>query len=130
MKNVPAFIIAAAAAAAFSSLAIAGETALVALQPAAKQGIRAELTSPSTAQLKIIDAGYNDFDALSAVNDPLYRAGTRALLKQNVKSLPAAAGQGRGALRDAPNSRPAPVIKKPRIKKHTPSDPVKVKNTL
>jgi hypothetical protein len=48
-----------------------------------------------------------DFDALNAVNDPLYLQGTKELLKQAVKQDEAAGKAVKSDLRDAPNSKPS-----------------------
>ncbi|OGS17456.1 MAG: hypothetical protein A2234_01560 [Elusimicrobia bacterium RIFOXYA2_FULL_58_8] len=122
------FVFTAVAVAVLSAGAVAGETALPARRAPAKEDIKTELARPATSQIKTPDAGYTDFDALSAINDPLYREGARALLKQVSKDDAAAAAKP--VLRDAPNSRPASLIKRPRVKKALPVDPVKVKNTL
>lgn len=129
MKNFQAFVFAAVAAAAFCPMAMAAENVLLALNPV-KAALKSELAGPATAQLKITEPGYTDFDALSAVNDPLYRAGSKALLQRESKGQTEITGKASPALRDAPNSKPVSVLKKPRIKKNIPADPVKIKNTL
>ncbi|MCM2268166.1 MAG: hypothetical protein NDI60_10390 [Elusimicrobiales bacterium] len=103
-----------------------------------KPAAAVQLAAPATAQLSAPCLESCDFDALSTVNDPLYREGSKEFLKQVAATAPAAAPQAKPALgkdlRDAPNSAPAaaphPAIKKPAGKKHGPADPVKVKNTL
>ena len=130
MKTAAFLVFAAAASAVFSSPALAGDNVPRALGAAAKEIKSAPLPNRAKATVKPGDAGYNDFDALSAVNDPLYREGSRQLLKQVVKAGAAAAVKAAPAFRDAPNSRHAPGLKKPRVKKTVPADPVKAKDTL
>jgi len=130
MKTIRAFMFTAAAVAAFSPVATAAETVLWTPDIPVKEAIKSGLLSPATGQLKTMDSGYTDFDALSTVNDPLYRAGSKELLKQLMKSGAVASPRGTPVFRDALNSRPVSAIKKPRVKKSLPSDPVKIKNTL
>lgn len=130
MKLAAFLVFAAAASAAFSGPARAGENVPRAIGAAAKENTSAPLTSQSKAGVKTGDAGYNDFDALSSVNDPLYREGSRQLLRQVVKAGAAAAVRPAPAFRDAPNSRRAPGLKMPRVKKAIPADPVKAKDTI
>ncbi|HNW44047.1 MAG TPA: hypothetical protein PKI19_06055 [Elusimicrobiales bacterium] len=130
MKITRAFVLAAFAAAAFSTAAMAGDNVLLALNAPVKKTIKSELAVSATAQLKTPDAGYTDFDALSTVNDPLYLEASKEMLKQAPKIDAAAAGKAVPVMRDAPNSKPASRIKKPRVKKSLPADPVKIKDTL
>jgi hypothetical protein len=108
---------------------------------AAPAAIQTQLAAQTTAQT--LAPALEDFDALSTVNDPLYREGSKEFLKQvsgGAQVKPEAGETARPALRDAPNSsrsvKPAavpvahPAIKKPAGKKHGPADPVVIKNTL
>ena len=84
--------------------------------------IKTELKASTTAQaqVKTADAGYTDFDALSEVNDPLFREGSKELLQQISKEdAPAvhASVVKKPVLRDALNSKKAPARKKVRVKK-------------
>jgi len=103
--------------------------------------IQTQLAAQTTAQA--LAPGLEDFDALSTVNDPLYREGSKEFLKQvsgSEGNKPAGGEVSKPVLRDAPNSAPAvkpaalpephPAIKKPAGKKHGPADPVVIKNTL
>lgn len=139
---------AAAAVIFFSGAARAGDNVLLALNGPEKPAIRitaAQLTAPATGQAAVPCEEACDYDALSAVNDPLYREGSKEFLQQVSKTdeaKPAAAVKtpAAPALRDAPNSGPAavgpapvkphPALKKPKVKKTGPADPLKVKNTL
>lgn len=140
MLKLSGFLLAASAVALLSGAARAGEENLPALsarpKPAAA-AVPAELKRDTTAQVKAPTAGYTDFDAFSSVNDPLYRSGSRELLKQEIKqdaSRKPAAGR---TLRDAPISRSVPGTVKPgkalnrrKAVKPVRADPVKVKNTI
>jgi len=130
MKIVRFFIFTAVAVAAFSHMAMAAESVLPAHNPQVKNELKSGLISSATTQVQAGDTGYTDFDALSTINDPLYLEGSKAFLKQIVKGDAAKAGKTAPVLRDALNSRPASLIKKPRVKKSLPADPVKVKNIL
>lgn len=130
MKITRFIIFTAVAAAAFSPMAMAGENVLTALNTPVKEMIKSELISSTTVQVKTADTGNADFDALSTINDPLYLEGSKELLRQIVKDDAAKAGKAAPVYRDAPNSKPASALKKPRVKKAQPADPVKVKNTL
>lgn len=111
-----------------------------------------DLAARTTAQVNAEVPATGDFDALSAVNDPLYREGSKEFLQQVSKQDDVAADKAekaekpvkkepvKEALRDAPNS-PAPaaaaapakvqpVIKRSKLMKVIPADPVKSKNTL
>lgn len=91
------------------------------------------LKEPATAQARISPAGYTDYDAFSAVNDPLYREGSRELLKQAVKDGAPVKAAPKQELRDAPISKganPARILKRVKIKKPVHADPVKEKSTL
>jgi hypothetical protein len=132
----------------FSGAAPAGDNVVLALnrrvKPAADISVSG-LTASSTGQAKIPCLDVYDFDAFSAVNDPLYREGSKEFLKQVSKideAKPARKKKAAPVLRDAPNScgvpaevRPGPVtprpaIKRPKVKKTGPADPLKAKNTL
>ncbi|OGR44426.1 MAG: hypothetical protein A2X35_06870 [Elusimicrobia bacterium GWA2_61_42] len=148
MKHTPGFFLAAAAVVFISAAAHAGDNVLLALnsreKPAAAITV-SELGAAATAQAKLSCLEGCDFDAFSAVNDPLYREGSKEFLKQVSKTDAAAPAEKKRtapALRDAPNSgkvpaalrpvdvKPHPAIKRPKIKKTGPADPLKVKNTL
>lgn len=101
----------------------------------------AELNASATAQFRTDVPGYTDFDAFSSVNDPLYREGSKELLKQVIKNEADKKSPPRDALRDAPISKEArpgaaaPVkirssIKKPKAGKPLHADPVKVNYTF
>ncbi len=108
-----------------------------------------ELAVKTTAQINAEAPVSDDFDVLSTVNDPLYREGSKEFLEQvsrldavqnGTAEKPVKKAPLKEALRDAPNSRvPAaavapvklsPVIKKSRLMKIIPADPVKTKHTL
>jgi len=128
----------------FSAGLSAADNVLLALRAAPAQGEvikTAELLAPATAQAPVTELQAGDFDALSAVNDPLYREGSKEFLKEAVKQderraqAPAAV---KPALRDAPAdillpaAAPAqkPVFKKLKLKKPVHADPLNVKDTL
>lgn len=132
------FLLAASAVILFSGAARAEGGALLALNTPAVSATAApaELKEPATAQIKIDVPGYTDFDVYSSVNDPLYREGSRSLLKEVVKNDAPA-----DTLRDAPISkeaRPAAIrqvkpgapLKKIKVRKPLHTDPVKAKNTF
>ena len=136
MKITRTFIFTAAAAAVFSTLATAGGPVLLALNTPVKETVKpvlissATAASPAAAQVKPAEGDCTDFDALSAVDDPLYREGAKEMLKQvceNDAAAIAAAAKTAPVMRDAPNSksRPAAKRKKPRAKKPAHADPVK-----
>jgi len=141
--SVTAFM-AASAVLLFCGAARAGATAEPSRKAAAVTAvIQTQLSAQTTAQALTPCLEPCDFDALSTVNDPLYREGSKEFLKQvsgSAEGKPAAAGTAKPVLRDAPNSSPAvkaapaavphPAIKKPAGKKHGPADPVVIKNTL
>lgn len=127
----------------FSAGLSAADNVLLALRAAPAQGEAiktAELLAPATAQATAPEMGTSDFDALSAVNDPLYREGSKELLKEaakqdGLKALERA--EVKPALRDAPAdiALPAvpakkPVFKKLKVKKPVHADPLSVKDTL
>ena len=88
MKTIPGAVFTAVAVLSFFP------SVLFAVNTPVKEIIKSELKSSTTtqAQVKVLDAGYTDFDALSAVNDPLFREGSKELLKQISKEdAPAAA---------------------------------------
>jgi hypothetical protein len=148
MKKSGIFLAAASAVIIFCAAARAGENQVLALNTAGKPAaevIKTGLQAQATVQAAVPCPDSCDYDALSAVNDPLYRESSKEFLQQVAKEDPAvkkeaAAPAVKPALRDAPNSgvRPAavqaqpaahPAIKRP-VKKTGPADPVKVKNTL
>lgn len=128
----------------FAVAASAGETPVT--QPGAKAkpaAVTRPLQAGATAQLTAPVQEQGDFDAFIAVNDPLYREGSKEFLKQVAAqdAKPAAAAPKAAPatqLRDAPVSpsavkgslpSPHPAIKRP-VKKTGPADPIKVKNTI
>lgn len=132
-----AVILSAGAARAEGGLLLASNT--TGIPPA--NVISAELKTSATAQFRTDVPGYTDFDAFSSVNDPLYREGSKELLKQAIKNEADKKVSPRDALRDAPISKEAlpgaaaPVkirsaIKKPKADKPLHADPVKVNNTF
>ncbi len=118
--------------------------ALPALNAPAKTSLEViptELKDSATAQIKVIIPGYTDFDAFTSVNDPLYREGSKELLKQIINNDAKKKKAPGETLRDAPISkearpgarRPAKTrfsIEKTRVGKPLHTDPVKVKNTF
>jgi hypothetical protein len=141
MKISATLFAAASAVIVFYGAALAGAPAEPARKTAAAPAaIQTQLSAQTTAQALTPGLESCDFDALSTVNDPLYRESSKEFLKQvsgSAEKKPAAA---KPALRDAPNSPtivkpaaapvPHPAIKKPAGKKHGPGDPVVIKNTL
>ena len=128
-----------------SGALFAGEGVLLALNPApAKaQSLKAADLLPSATSQAVLEPGAGDFDALSAVNDPLYREGSKEFLEQAAgqdeavrPAKPAAAAKP--VMRDAPadnratvlDSAPKPALKKLKKDKPVHSDPVKAKDTL
>jgi len=151
MKITSAFFMAVSAVIVFGGAARAADNVLLALnKPVTTElSIKTGLASKATVQINAEPGVSEDFDALSTVNDPLYREGSKEFLQQ-VSKLDAAGPDKaekpekkepvKEALRDAPNS-PAPaaiaepvkvqpVIKRSRLIKVIPADPVKSKNTL
>lgn len=128
----------------FTVAASAGERAVSQPLPAVKPAsVQRPLRAQATAQITVPVPLQGDFDALSAVNDPLYREGSKEFLKQVSAQE---ARPGTGAPKAAPVSRfrdaiispsavkggltaPHPAIRRP-VKKSGPADPVKVKNTI
>jgi hypothetical protein len=148
MKKAFWSLLAASAVVFFACPARAAGNTLLALNTKAAPAVQvltSELQAQATAQLKADVDAQNDFDALSEVNDPLYREGSKEFLQQ-VSKEDAVKNEGAAApapaLRDAPNSvpaavKPAPVkavppavISKPKAKQPPPLDPVKGSNTL
>lgn len=153
MKISGAFFMAVSALIVFSGAARAADNVLLALNKPAKTELAirtSDLALKTTAQINAAAPVSEDFDAFSAVNDPLYRESSKAFLQQVSKQDAVAAEKAeqpakkepvKEALRDAPNSpvpapaaaEPAkvqPVIKKSKLMKVIPADPVKSKNTL
>jgi hypothetical protein len=151
MKVTSALFMAVSAVLFFSGAARAADNVLLAVNKPVKTelSIKTELASAATVQINAGAAVSDDFDALSAVNDPLYREGSKEFLQQVSKldaagpdkaEKPAKKEPVKEALRDAPNSpapdaiaEPAkvkPVIKRSRLIKVIPADPVKSKNTF
>ncbi len=152
MAKICGFLLAASAVILFSAGARAENNTLLALndparvsgKPAAVSALDSAprgLEKPATAQLTIGSPEYTDFDAVTSVNDPLYREGAKELLKQAVKDdAKKEAAKGK-TMRDAPISkgvRPGaarPVkarslINKAKTGKPLHADPVKAKNTF
>lgn len=151
MKLTSAFFMAVSVVLFFGGAARAADNVLLAVNKPVKTelSIKTELASKATAQVNAEAAVSEDFDALSAVNDPLYREGSKEFLQQvsrqdaagpDKAEKPVKKAPVKEALRDAPNS-PAPaaiaepvkvqpVIKRSRLMKVIPADPVKSKNTL
>ncbi|HBA61623.1 MAG TPA: hypothetical protein DCZ92_12580 [Elusimicrobia bacterium] len=126
MKSIPGSVLAA-----FIFAVVPGTLSAAGPKPV-KEIIRAELAASATAQVKTPERGYTDFDALNAVNDPLFRPGSRELLKQISKEEAQPAPRAelkKPVLRDAPNSNPR-SIRKPKVKKSAPADPLKPVNIL
>ena len=149
MSKTFGFFMAASAVLFFSAAGQAAENTLLALNTAqARPALAiksAELLQPATGQVKAADIGTTDFDALSEVNDPLYREGSKEFLQQEVKQDAVngpAKTEVKQPMRDAPISKSAvsksavkgakrrPSMKKPGAKKIINADPVKVKDTL
>lgn len=130
MRKFRVSLLSASAVVFFAALASA---ALNAPPPAADPAPKAEpkVSAQAKPDAPKEKSGATDYDAFS-VNDPLYREGSKLMLKSAVKAedTPKAVKQD---LRDAPNSgtaAPAGALKKPRAKKPVHTDPVKVKNAL
>ncbi len=147
MRKLTGFFLAAWAAVLFSAPASAGGDALLALNLPAKPQVsklESSLKDKTTAQARVTPAGYTDFDAFSSVNDPLYREGSKELLKQVIegeagktreRALKKDPEKDRPAkdLRDAPASgaeKPEKDFKRVKQNKPVHADPVKAKNTL
>lgn len=144
MSRIHGFLMAAMAVLFIPAGVCAGDKVLLALNSAPVQTAAvktAALLPPATAQAPVADIGTSDYDAFSAVNDPLYREGSKEFLQQvsaqdAVKPEPGKAQAP--VLRDAPadGAVPAvvparkPVIKKLKTKKPVHADPLKVKDTL
>ena len=153
MKITSAFFMAVSAVIVFCGAARAADNVLLAVNKPVKTELSlktSELASRTTAQINAEVPASDDFDALSSVNDPLYREGSKEFLQQvskqdEVKGVkapePAKKEQaGKTVLRDAPNSpapavvpqpvKAQPVIRRSKLMKVIPADPVKSKNTL
>lgn len=148
MKITSTFFVAVSAVMFFCGAARAADSVLLAVNKPVKPGLSiktAELAPKATAEIKIQAAESEDFDAFSAVNDPLYREGSKEFLQQVSRQDALKTEQKepvKPALRDAPNS-PAPAalpaaapvkvqpaIRRSKLMKVIPADPVKAKNTL
>jgi hypothetical protein len=141
MFKVLGLFLAASAVIVFSGAARAEDKVLLALNTPVKTtiaSISTELKDPATAQAVI---GVTDFDVFSAVNDPLYRESSKALLKQQMNKDAEKKSASGDTLRDAPISKVAlpgavspvkvrPLIKKTRAGKPLNTDPIKVKDTF
>lgn len=137
MCFIPGFI----AAALFMAcgFASAGDGVLLALNTPVKPAIETlapGLSEPATAQVSAGAIETTDFDAFSAVNDPLYREGSKEFLEQAIKA------DGDAALRDAPadvkgksavpavKSPASPAARKAKSVKPVKADPVQTKKAL
>lgn len=151
MAKICGFLLAASAVILFSAGARAENNTLLALndparvsaKPAAvsaREAAPRDLADSATVQLTIGSPEYTDFDAVTSVNDQLYREGSKELLKQSVKDGAKKAASGK-VMRDAPISKEGrsgavrPVKTRPLINKTKPArplhaDPVKVNNTF
>lgn len=144
MLKLHVFFLAAFAGGLCSGAARAEGGVLLALNTPAKPSIARilrELKDPAAARPETVVPGYTDFDALSSVNDPLYRAGSKQLLEQAVKKDVKKKNAPQRTLRDAPISKKAQpgaggpakaraLKKKTRAAKPIHTDPIKVKNTF
>lgn len=136
---IPGFIAAALLMA--CGFAAAEDGVLLALNTPAKPAIEtlaSGLASQTTAQL---DGAMEttDFDAFSAVNDPLYREGSKEFLEQAIKADGAASDKA--ALRDAPADvkgkaavpavkAASPAARKAKAARPVKADPVQTKKAL
>lgn len=144
MFKIHSFLLAASAVILFSGAASAGGKVTLASNTPVKQPVNrisAELKESATAQIRIDVAGYTDYDAFSSVNDPLFREGSRELLKQGIKTDAENKAAAKDTLRDAPISKGLQggaagkvkvrtYIKKIKAVKPLHTDPVKVKDTF
>lgn len=144
MLKVYSLSLSASAVLLFSGAARAGENITLASNTPVKQSVTpvsAELKGSATAQIRIDVAGYTDYDAFSSVNDPLFREGSRELLKQEIKTDAENKTAAKDTLRDAPISKELQsgaagklkvrtYIKKTKTVKPLHADPVKVKDTF
>lgn len=142
MYKCKGFFLAASAVLLFAAGASAADNALLALNPAPAGDAAIKVSAllpPATAQAVLPETGETDFDALSAAGDPLFREGSRELLKEAVRQDGLKAKEAKDAkpvFRDAPADAPAkalparPVISKPKAKKPVHADPLQVKDTL
>ena len=152
MKITSAFFMAVSALVTFGGPARAADNILLAVNKPAKTEISIKasgLAAKATAQINAEAAVSDGFDAFNAVNDPLYREGSKEFLKQVSKQDSVTADKAeksekktpvKAILRDAPNSQaPAsvaepvkvqPVLRKSKLMKVIPADPVKSNNTL
>lgn len=114
----------------FTGAASAGDNVLLALNvpaPAPVTKVAAALKADATAQAQAPAISATDFDALSSVNDPLYREGSKELLQQVIKQDSEKAAP-KTQLRDAPVSRemkPLKKLKKIKTRKPVHADPLK-----
>lgn len=141
MHKCKGFFLAASAVVSFAAGAFAADGTLFALNtaPAQEAGIKTSaLLQPATAQAVLPEPGETDFDALSAAGDPLFREGSKELLKEAARQDDVKAQEGKASkpvFRDAPADVPAavpakPVISRPKAKKPVHADPLQVKDTL
>lgn len=131
MAKVHGFLLAASVVVLSAVPALAESPVLLALNvpiQAPVTEVVSALKAPATTQAKTQEISSTDFDAFSSVNDPLYREGSKELLKQAIKDDGAAKPAPKAALRDAPvskDAKPVKKLKKPRARKPVRSDPVK-----
>ncbi len=152
MAKICGFLLAASAVILFSAGARAENNTLLALNDPARVSVRPaavsaraaatpDLKNSATAQLVIGSPEYTDFDAVTSVNDQLYREGSKELLKRSVKGGAKKAAAPGKVMRDAPISKEGrsgavrPVktrslINKTKSGKPLHADPVKVNNTF
>jgi hypothetical protein len=145
MSKCKGFFLAASAVLFFAAVSHAADKALLALNavPAQEPAVKeAPLQQAATAQFSVPATGETDFDALSAAGDPLFREGSKELLKEaarqdGLKEQKAAPAPAPRDFRDAPAGKaavpaavPASVIGKPKAKKPVHADPVQAKDTL
>lgn len=128
-----AFFLAASAVLFFAGPSSAKDGVLLALNtpaPAPVVKVTSGLKEAATVQARLNPAGYTDFDAFSSVDDPLYREGSKELLKKVISEERHAKPALRQELRDAPVSKPVKAIKRVKVRKPVHADPVKGKNAL
>lgn len=148
MKKTSSIFIAVSAVLFFGGAALAADNVLLAVNKPAPKAVQLqpmELAPQTTAQILLQAGESGDFDALSAVNDPLYREGSKEFLQQVSKQDAVKVDNKepvKTILRDAPNSPAAvpaavpapvkvqPVLRRSKLMKVIPADPVKSKNTF
>lgn len=130
MSKINGLCLAASFALLLTGVASAGDNVLLALNvpaPAPVVKVAAALKADATAQAQAPAISASDFDALSSVNDPLYREGSKQLLKQVIRQDSEKAAP-KTQLRDAPISRdmkPLNKLKRTKTRKPVQADPLK-----